>query len=90
MTLLIIGEQERNRRKLFEHCLQRRFHRPYPDGYFERCFTCGFPLTLTMLKEDVLNELKYEFLGLMSVYSRNEDVDMFRLHRVAQQIGISI
>ena len=67
---MIIGEQERNRRKLFEHCLQRRFHRPYPDGYFERCFTCGFPLTLTMLKEDVLNELKYEFLDLMSAYGR--------------------
>lgn len=87
---VIAHSHEQHKQKAFEQCLRRGFHKPYPDGYFERCFNCGSPLTLTLLKEDRLNELKHEFLDFMSAYSKNEDVDMFRLHRVAHELGISI
>lgn len=87
---IIEYQQELHRKRAFEQCLRRGFHKPYPDGYFERCFSCSSPLTLTILKEDRLNELKYEFLDLMSAYSKNEDVNMFRLYRVAHELGISI
>lgn len=81
---------EQHKQKAFEQCLMRGFHKPYPNGYFERCFNCGSPLTLTLLEEDMSRELKYEFLDLMSAYSKNKDVDMFRLYRVAHELGISI
>ena len=90
ISQIINNQQELHKKRAFEQCLRRRFHKPFPGGYFERCFNCGSPLTLTLLKEDRLNELKYEFLDLMSAYSKNKDVDMFRLHRVAQELGISI
>ena len=87
---MIENQNKLYRKRAFEQCLRRGFHKPYPNGYFERCFNCGVPLILTLLKEDRLNELKYEFLDLMSMYSKNKDIDMFRLHRVAQELGISI
>ena len=87
---LIQFGQDENKKRAFEQCLSRGFHKPYPNGYFERCFDCGSPLTLTILEEDILTELKYEFLDLMSSFSKNETVDMFRLHFVAQKLGISI
>lgn len=90
VSQMIEYQNEEHRRRAFEQCLRRGFHKPYPDGYFERCFNCGSPLTLTLLKEDELYKYKHEFLDLMSAYSKNEDVDMFRLHRVAHKIGISI
>lgn len=89
-TQAIAYQEDENRKRAFKQCLMRGFHKPYPDGYFERCFNCGSPLVLTLLKEDRLNELKFEFLDLMSSYSKNKDVDMFRLYRVAQELGISI
>jgi len=91
ISQMIINQQEYHRKRAFEQCLRRGFHKPYPNGYFERCFNCGAPLSLTLMKEDRLNELKYEFLDLMTKYQKNEDdIDMFRLHRVAQELGISI
>lgn len=86
----IAHSHEQHKQKAFEQCLRRGFHKPYPDGYYERCFACGAPLTLTLLKEDRQNELKSEFLGLISQYTKNEDVDMFRLYRVAHELGISV
>jgi len=86
----ILSQEEKHRQRAFEQCLRRGFHKPFPCGYFERCFNCGSPLTFTLLKEDRKNELKYEFLDLIADYSKNKDVDMFRLHRVAHELGISI
>lgn len=87
---MIAYQENEHRKRAFEQCLRRGFHKPYPDGYFERCFNCGSPLLLTLLKEDRLNELKYEFISLISAYSSNKDVDMFRLYRVAHELGMSI
>ncbi len=34
ISQIIENQQELHRKRAFEQCLRRRFHKPYPDGYF--------------------------------------------------------
>lgn len=44
---MIVYQEKESRKLAFEQCLRRGFHKPYPDGYFERCSRCGSPTYVT-------------------------------------------